>query len=131
MKKYKLTYTMLKCLENEGVFVNKGGEVSALLKRNEYYAGQSKRFVEETFAGSLPKFLKMSITFCYVILFVILARLLLKRTPKIFSYLLWSVVLFRLLCPFFLESYFSIIPPALNSAETQTVAHDISYGQAL
>ena len=55
--KKSTTYTMLKRLENKGVFENKGGMVSALLKRDEFYAGQSKRFVEETFAGSLPKFL--------------------------------------------------------------------------
>ena len=34
-----------------------------------------------------------------VILLVMLARLILKRAPKVFSYALWSVVLFRLLCP--------------------------------
>lgn len=43
--------------------------------------------------------LNMSMTGSIVILLVILARLLLKRFPKIFSYALWSVVLFRLLCP--------------------------------
>lgn len=41
----------------------------------------------------------MSLTSCVVILAVLLARLLLKRAPKIFSYALWAAVLFRLLCP--------------------------------
>ena len=43
--------------------------------------------------------LNMSMTGSVVILLVMLARLILKRAPKIFSYALWSVVLFRLLCP--------------------------------
>lgn len=52
----------------------------------------------------------MSITSSYVILFVMAARLILKRFPKIFSYMLWMVVLVRLVCPFSLESIFSLIP---------------------
>lgn len=51
--------------------------------------------------------LNMSFTASYVILFVLLARLFLRRIPKIFSYALWSVVLFRLVCPFSFESPFS------------------------
>ena len=41
----------------------------------------------------------MSMTGSIVIGFVLLARLLLRKLPKIYSYALWSVVLFRLLCP--------------------------------
>ena len=52
--------------------------------------------------------LNMSFTASFVIAFVLLIRLLLKKTPKIFSYALWSVVLFRLVCPFSFESIFSI-----------------------
>ena len=43
--------------------------------------------------------LNMSMTGSIVILLVVLARFFLRRFPKIFSYALWSVVLFRLLCP--------------------------------
>lgn len=43
--------------------------------------------------------LDMSITGSIVICVVLLARLVLKRMPKIFSYCLWGVVLLRLLCP--------------------------------
>ena len=43
--------------------------------------------------------LNMSLTASVVIAAVLLARLALRRTPKIFSYALWAVVLFRLLCP--------------------------------
>ena len=43
--------------------------------------------------------LNMSLTASAVIAAVLLARLALRRAPKIFSYALWAVVLFRLLCP--------------------------------
>ena len=53
--------------------------------------------------------LNMSITASIAILVILLARIVLKRTPKIFSYALWAVVLFRLLCPVSLTSGFSLI----------------------
>ena len=53
--------------------------------------------------------LNMSLTGSAVILLVLAARLLLKRTPKIFSYALWSVVLFRLLCPVSLSASVSLL----------------------
>ena len=45
------------------------------------------------------KVLDMSLTGAIVTGCVILVRLALRRAPKIWSYVLWSVVLFRLLCP--------------------------------
>ncbi|MFC5703279.1 M56 family metallopeptidase [Cohnella faecalis] len=54
------------------------------------------------------KVLNMSITAAYVILAVLLIRLLLKRAPKKYSYLLWVVVLFRLVCPTSFSSELSI-----------------------
>ncbi|MEG2174699.1 MAG: M56 family metallopeptidase [Oscillospiraceae bacterium] len=51
--------------------------------------------------------LNMSFTARYVILFVLLARLILQKTPKIFSYALWSVVPFRLVCSCSFERSFS------------------------
>ena len=53
--------------------------------------------------------LNMSITASIAILVILLARILLKRAPKIFSYVLWAVVLFRLLCPVSLTSQFSLM----------------------
>ena len=50
-------------------------------------------------AAIFSQILNMSMTGSVVILLVVLARFILKRSPKIFSYALWSVVLFRLLCP--------------------------------
>ncbi|MBP1989361.1 M56 family metallopeptidase [Paenibacillus eucommiae] len=43
--------------------------------------------------------LNMSITASYIALGVLLIRLLIRRLPKIFSYVLWSAVLIRLVCP--------------------------------
>lgn len=53
--------------------------------------------------------LNMSFTAGYCIIAVIVLRFLFQRQPKIFSYLLWSVVLFRLLCPFSLTSGYSLL----------------------
>ena len=51
----------------------------------------------------LPKILNMSLTASVIIVTVIILRLLLKRAPKVYSYMLWTVVLFRLLCPIAME----------------------------
>ncbi len=50
-------YTMLKRLEGKGVFENHNGIVKSQISKDVFYAEQSKQFVEETFEGSLPKFL--------------------------------------------------------------------------
>lgn len=61
--------------------------------------------------------LDMSITASYVIALVVLLRMLLKKAPKTFSYMLWIVVLFRLLCPMEIESPISVVPQALTQGE--------------
>lgn len=68
--------------------------------------------------------LNMSLTAGFVAIAVMLVRLLLKKTPKIFSYVLWTVVLFRLLCPFTFESPLSLMPH-----NTETISQDIVYSQ--
>jgi BlaI family penicillinase repressor len=55
--KKSTTYTMLKRLESKGIVNNQHGVVVAIVKRDDFYAEQSKQFVKETFDGSLPKFL--------------------------------------------------------------------------
>lgn len=54
--------------------------------------------------------LDMSRTASMIIVIVSFVRILLKRFPKSISYMLWSVVLFRLLCPFTLEFRISLVP---------------------
>ncbi|NLJ58940.1 MAG: DUF4825 domain-containing protein [Tissierellia bacterium] len=65
--------------------------------------------------------LNMSLTASYVIIFVIMIRLFLKRFPKVYSYALWFAVLFRLVCPFSFDSIFSLIPDNVN------IPQDIAY----
>jgi BlaI family penicillinase repressor len=55
--KKSTTYTVLKKLCEKGIFINENALVSSLITKDEYYAKQSIRFVEDTFGGSLPKFL--------------------------------------------------------------------------
>ncbi len=55
--KKSTTYTVLKKLCEKGIFQNENTIVSSLIKKEGYYANQSIRFVEDTFGGSLPKFL--------------------------------------------------------------------------
>lgn len=52
--------------------------------------------------------LNMSITAAWIIPVVLLIRFLLKKAPKKYSYALWSVVAFRLVCPVSFESVFSL-----------------------
>lgn len=55
--KKSTTYTVLKRLCERGLFQNRDGVVTSLISREEFYAAQSEKFVEETFSGSLPAFL--------------------------------------------------------------------------
>lgn len=55
--KKSTTYTVLKKLCDRGIFRNEGGTVTSRMTRQEFYARQSQKYVEETFAGSLPAFI--------------------------------------------------------------------------
>ncbi|MFA5675024.1 MAG: M56 family metallopeptidase [Christensenellales bacterium] len=71
--------------------------------------------------------LNMSLTASYIIPFVILIRLLLKKSPKFISYALWGVVAFRLIIPFSFESIFSLMP---RSSSAVPIPYDIIYQQS-
>lgn len=68
--------------------------------------------------------LNMSFSASVVALAIMLVRIPLKKAPKIFSYVLWSVVLFRLICPFSFNSSFSLMPTSAD-----VVPQDIIYTQ--
>jgi predicted transcriptional regulator len=51
------TYTVLKKLCERGIFKTENSMVTSLISKDEFYAIQSERFVEETFSGSLPAFI--------------------------------------------------------------------------
>lgn len=73
----------------------------------------------------LPKILNMSLTASIVIVIVLLARLLLRKSPKVFCYALWAVVLFRLLCPVSFSTEFSLL--GLFNTPTVTVSDGGAY----
>ena len=70
------------------------------------------------------KVLEMSATSSIVILIVLALRLCLRKAPKVYSYALWSVVLFRLLCPFAIESGLSILPSRLIPVTTESAVYE-------
>ena len=55
--KKSTTYTVLKKLCTRGIFKNEDAIVSAVFTREEFYARQSRRYIQDTFDGSLPKFI--------------------------------------------------------------------------
>lgn len=56
------------------------------------------------------RILCMSLSGAFVIVFVLLARLVLRRAPKWCTMALWAVVLVRLFIPFSVESPFTLLP---------------------
>lgn len=55
--KKSTSFTVLKRLCEKGIFQNQKGTVTSRISREEFYALQSEKFVEETFDGSIPAFL--------------------------------------------------------------------------
>ena len=55
--KKSTTYTVLKKLCDRGIFQNRDGLVTSVLSQKEFQSRQSRRFVEDTFSGSLPAFI--------------------------------------------------------------------------
>ncbi len=51
------TYTMLRRLCDRGIFKNENGTVISLMTRDEFLALKGERFLEESFEGSLPRFI--------------------------------------------------------------------------
>ena len=55
--KKSTTYTMLRRLCERGIFRNENATVYVKLTREQFYGGQSRKYVEDTFGGSLPRFI--------------------------------------------------------------------------
>jgi predicted transcriptional regulator len=55
--KKSTTYTVLRKLCEKGVFKNENANVWVILNRDELMNHQSRSYVEDTFGGSLPKFI--------------------------------------------------------------------------
>ncbi len=70
------------------------------------------------------KVFKMSISATIVICIILIIRYFLKSSPKIYSYLLWGVVLVRLLAPNSIESDFGILPNGDRFVEKNIISDD-------
>lgn len=55
--KKSTTYTVLKKLCDRGIFRNEKAEVTSLISKEEFYSFKSRKFVEDSFGGSIPRFL--------------------------------------------------------------------------
>ncbi len=54
--KKSTTYTVLRRLCQRGILQNQDAVVTSLIKKEEYMAIQSEQVLEDTFEGSLPRF---------------------------------------------------------------------------
>lgn len=50
-------HNVLRRLIDKGIFRNENGLVTSRISKDEFYSMQSKKYVEDTFAGSLPAFI--------------------------------------------------------------------------
>lgn len=75
-------------------------------------------------SGLLIGILNMSLSAGCVALVVMLIRLAMRKAPKIYSYALWAVVFFRLVCPFTIQLPVSAVP-----VQPQTIPYDIVYSE--
>jgi len=69
--------------------------------------------------------LNMSLTASFVIAAVCVARVFLRRAPKVYSYALWAVVLFNLIIPFKFTA-----PASLNPIKPEPIPQNIIYQAA-
>ena len=51
------THTVIRRLCDKGLFQNDNGMIRMVISRQDFYAGQSRKYVDETFNGSLPAFI--------------------------------------------------------------------------
>ena len=55
--KKSTTYTVLRRLCERGIFINENTMVYVKLTKDQFYGKQSRKYVEDKFGGSLPKFI--------------------------------------------------------------------------
>lgn len=65
--------------------------------------------------------LHMGYMAAWAIVFVLLARLLLKRAPKKYAYMLWAIPFLRLVLPFSIESIVSIMPQQATTGSSSQI----------
>jgi len=81
-----------------------------------------------------PALLNMSLTGSIVILAVLVIRFFLRKAPKKWSYLLWLVVAFRLICPVSLSAPVSLLgtvaAPVTSEGTIEYIPHTVIQPQA-
>lgn len=82
--------------------------------------------IYEVLSYLLSDLVNMSIKASIVFAVIVLIRLLLKKAPKIYSYLLWFIVLFRLICPVSVSSAVSLMGLFDTSVAEEKVTEYIS-----
>lgn len=60
--------------------------------------------------GIFLKLVNMSVSACWLIMAAVIIRLVLKKAPKAFRFILWALIAVKLICPFSFESIYSIVP---------------------
>ncbi len=96
-----------------------------------FQMGQNRAFHMPYIGGGGEMILKVlyrSMIAGVVVLALLLLRMLLCRAPKIYSYLLWGLVLYWLLCPFTFVSPLSFLGVfgETDGTRAQTIEHEIS-----
>lgn len=51
------THTVIRRLCDKGLFQNDNGMIHTVISKQDFYAAQSRKYVDETFHGSLPAFI--------------------------------------------------------------------------
>ncbi len=74
--------------------------------------------------------IEMSISASWIVLAVLLIRPVLRKAPKWVNVLLWSLVAVRLVCPFTIESSFSMVPQS-DIVRDHVCDHSIRYDEAV
>lgn len=74
--------------------------------------------------------IEMSISASWIVLAVLLIRPVLRRAPKWVNVLLWCLVAVRLVCPFTIESSFSMVPQS-DIVRDHVRDHSIRYDEAV
>lgn len=87
----------------------------------------------ELLTSVFRQLLSMSLTALPVMAVVLAARFFLRKAPKKFSYLLWAVVAFRLVCPVSVASPVGLVEPGelARRVETAGQAGDVVPGRTL
>lgn len=76
-----------------------------------------------------PAMIDLTVVGSIAIVFVLVARLFLRKAPKIFSYALWAIVLVRLLIPMSIPSPISAVPdlPEASNADLNAALPRLEY----